>query len=194
MLMHPNSADPRHPRPSLRTVTRAPVVASAVTRLRAIVAVRGAASVEAAMPAESASMIAAVAAVSEAARMRWRNAVVAGVCGMAAHSGLMSVRRQLGIPPLFQPDQDLQRLLVESVGASLTVSLRAAADGQRRADLELNLCGPTTAFRRGRRWDSAFWSLAWCPAKFVFLPWLGHGVGADAAGNAGNLFMTPSLV
>ncbi|MGB3864474.1 MAG: DUF6789 family protein, partial [Xanthobacteraceae bacterium] len=55
--------------------------------------------------------------------LRLRNAAIAGVCGMAAQSGLMAARRLLGILPAFQPYSDLQRLLSEMVGASLAGTL-----------------------------------------------------------------------
>ncbi len=117
--------------------------------------------------------------------MRLRNAVVAGVCGMAAQSGLMSVRRQLGILPSFQPYQDLQRLLVEIVGAPLSYRLSWLLPMVSGALIWSSIFAwayqripAKTALGKGM----LVTLLAWCVTGFVILPWLGHGIFAVRAG------------
>lgn len=49
---------------------------------------------------------------------RFRDAVIAGVCGSSTQSALMASRDSLGILPGFQPYTDIQRLLFELIGGS----------------------------------------------------------------------------
>lgn len=58
-----------------------------------------------------------------AVALRLRNAVIAGLSGMAAQSILMAARHKLDIAPAFQPYDDLQRGLAVWVGATAAPSL-----------------------------------------------------------------------
>lgn len=117
--------------------------------------------------------------------LRLRDAVIAGVCGMAAQSGLMAARRALGILPGFQPYADLQHLLSEIVGPSLAHDL---------AWLLPMVSGALV-------WSSIFaWAYARIPARsalgkgmlvtafawaltgLAIMPALGHGLFAARAG------------
>jgi Na+/proline symporter len=48
----------------------------------------------------------------------WKS-IAAGLCGSAAHSGLMALKSWAGILPSFQPYNDLQTLLTALIGSSV---------------------------------------------------------------------------
>lgn len=117
-----------------------------------------------------------------------RNAVIAGLCGMAAQSILMAARRTLAILPAFQPYDDLQRLLAETAGAAWAPALSWLLPMVSGAVI----------------WSSIFaWAydviparspigkglmvtvLAWLATGLVILPALGHGVFAVRTGAVG---------
>ena len=114
-----------------------------------------------------------------------RNAAIAGVCGMAAQSSLMAMRRLLGILPDFQPYADLQRLVTELVGASLAAGLwwllpvvSGALVWSSIFAWAYDRIPGRTALGKGLL-VTAF---AWCLTGFVIMPMLGHGVFAVRAG------------
>jgi len=72
--------------------------------------------------------------------------LVAGLCGSAAHSGLMFLKNRMGLLASFQPYEDLQRALSQLTGSSVhplipwklqrrgameAAGVRIARDGQR---------------------------------------------------------------
>lgn len=117
--------------------------------------------------------------------LRLRDAVIAGVCGMVAQSGLMALRRMFGILPAFQPYADLQRLLTELVGASLAGGLwwllpmvSGALVWSSIFAWAYDRIPGRTALRKG----AVVTAFAWCLTGFVIMPVLGHGLFAARAG------------
>jgi hypothetical protein len=120
--------------------------------------------------------------------LRLRNAIVAGLCGMAAQSVLMGGRHWLGILPAFQPYDDLQRLLAEAVGAAwaptLSWLLPMASGAVVWSSIfawAYDVIPARTATGKGL----VVTILAWLMTGLVILPALGHGVFAVGAGAGG---------
>lgn len=117
--------------------------------------------------------------------MRLRNAVIAGICGMAAQSGLMAARRMLGILPAFQPYHDLQRLLGGIVGPSLAHDLSWLLPMISGALVWSSIFAWAYAWIPGRSplgKGLLVTLLAWCLTGFAIMPGLGHGVFAIHTG------------
>lgn len=117
--------------------------------------------------------------------MRLRDAAVAGVCGMAAQSGLMAARRLLGILPSFQPYADLQLLLADVIGASLAGSLwwllpmiSGALVWSSIFAWAYDRLPGRTALGKG----VLVTGFAWLLTGLVIMPALGHGLFAARAG------------
>ncbi|MGB3867515.1 MAG: DUF6789 family protein, partial [Xanthobacteraceae bacterium] len=117
--------------------------------------------------------------------LRLRDAAIAGVCGMAAQSGLMAARRLLGILPAFQPYADLQRLLAEAVGASLAGSLAWLLPMVSGALVWSSIFAwayrripARTALGKGM----LVTVFAWALTGLAIMPALGHGLFAERAG------------
>jgi hypothetical protein len=120
--------------------------------------------------------------------LRLRNAILAGLCGMAAQSVLMGGRHWLGILPAFQPYDDLQRLLAEAVGDSLAPTLSWLLPMASGAVVwssifawAYDVIPARTATGKGL----VVTILAWLMTGLVILPALGHGVFAIRAGASG---------
>lgn len=119
---------------------------------------------------------------------RLRNAIVAGLCGMAAQSVLMGGRHWLGILPAFQPYDDLQRLLAAAVGAAWAPTLSwllpmasGAAVWSSVFAWAYDVIPARTAIGKGM----VVTTLAWLATGLVILPALGHGVFATRVGAGG---------
>lgn len=116
---------------------------------------------------------------------RLRNAVIAGVCGMAAQSALMAARRHLDILPAFQPYEDLQKLLANFVGAGWAHSLSWLLPMVSGAVVWSSIFAwayeripAATAIGKGL----LVTGVAWLLTGLVILPAIGHGVFATGAG------------
>ncbi len=113
----------------------------------------------------------------------WRT-TFAGLCGSAAHSGLMFLKSQMGWLPSFQPYHDLQQALSQLVGSSVHPLLPWTLSFLNGSVL-LGLL-----FGRAYHWlpgDSgaakglAFGVLGWMLMGLVFFPLLGRGLFATRA-------------
>lgn len=116
---------------------------------------------------------------------RLRDAVIAGVCGMAAQSGLMALRRIFGIIPAFQPYADLQRLLGETVGPTLAHDLSWLLPMISGALVWSSIFAwayeripARTALGKGLLVTAFAWGLT----GLAIMPALGHGLFAARAG------------
>ncbi|MCO5130747.1 MAG: hypothetical protein M9932_09270 [Xanthobacteraceae bacterium] len=117
--------------------------------------------------------------------MRLRDAAIAGLCGMAAQSGLMAARRALGILPAFQPYADLQRLLSGMVAASLAHDLSWLLPMISGALVWSSIFAwayaripARTALGKG----ALVTVFAWALTGLAIMPALGHGLFAARAG------------
>lgn len=117
-----------------------------------------------------------------------RNAVIAGLCGMAAQSILMAGRRALAILPAFQPYDDLQRLLAETVGAAWAPALSWLLPMVSGAVIwssifawAYDLVPARSPIGKGL----VVTTLAWLATGLVILPALGHGIFAVRVGAGG---------
>jgi hypothetical protein len=114
----------------------------------------------------------------------WRT-TLAGLCGSAAHSGLMLLKSQMGWLASFQPYHDLQQALSQMVGSSVHPLIPWALSFLNGSVLLGFLFG------RAYRWlpgDSGaakglvFGVLGWMVMGLVFFPMLGRGLFATQAG------------
>lgn len=116
---------------------------------------------------------------------RIRRTALAGLCGSAAHSGLMFLKSKAGWLPSFQPYHDLQISLSQLVGSSVPSAVPWALSFLNGSVLLGFLFGH--AYRRlpgesGAAKGLAFGVLGWLLMGLVFFPLLGRGVLATGAG------------
>ena len=113
----------------------------------------------------------------------WRT-TFAGLCGSVAHSGLMLLKSRMGWLPSFQPYDDLQQLLSQLVGGSVSPLIPWALSFLNGSVLLGFLFG------RAYRWlpgdsgaakGSVFGVLGWIAMGLVFFPMLGRGPFATRA-------------
>jgi hypothetical protein len=112
----------------------------------------------------------------------FRDAVVAGLCGMAAQWGLRWARGALGILPSLQPYEDLQRQLAEALGASPPAALQAAMPLLSGALIWSSIFAWAYRWIPGRSALTkgfAVTGFAWLLTGFVLLPLVGKGVFAS---------------
>ena len=114
----------------------------------------------------------------------WRTAL-AGLCGSAAHSGLMLLKSRMGWLPSFQPYHDLQQTLSQLTGSAVNPLVPWALSFLNGAVLLGFLFG--RVYRRlpgesGAAKGLVFGVLGWMAMGLVVFPMLGHGLFATAAG------------
>ena len=114
----------------------------------------------------------------------WRT-TCAGLCGSAAHSGLMLLKSEMGWLPSFQPYHDLQQALSQLAGSSVHPAMPWALSFLNGSVLLGFLFGRAYCWLPG---DSGaakglvFGVLGWMAMGLVFFPMLGRGPFAMGAG------------
>lgn len=114
----------------------------------------------------------------------WKT-LAAGLCGSAAHSGLMLLKSRMGWLPSFQPYDDLQHSLSQMVGSSVHPLIPWALTFLNGSVLLGFLFGRTYRWLPG---DSGaakgfvFGVLGWLAMGLLFFPMLGRGLFATGAG------------
>ena len=114
----------------------------------------------------------------------WKS-LAAGLCGSAAHSGLMFLKSWLGLLPSFHPYEDLQQALGHLVGGSvhpwvpwaLSFANGAVVLGILFGRLYRRLPG-----RSGAAKGFVFGVFGWIVMGLLFFPMLGRGLFAVQAG------------
>lgn len=112
-------------------------------------------------------------------------ALVAGLCGSAAHSCLMFLKSSTGFLPSFQPYADLQRLLSSLVGTSVHPLLTWALSFLNAAVVLGFVFGRIYTVLPGRTGalkGLVFGVLGWIVMGCLFFPLLGRGLFATQAG------------
>ncbi len=114
----------------------------------------------------------------------WK-AIFAGLCGSAAHSGLMLLKSQMGWLASFQPYHDLQQALSQLVGGSVNPLVPWALSFLNGSVLLGFLFGRTYRWLPGEGGAAkgfVFGVLGWMVMGLVFFPMLGRGLFATRAG------------
>ncbi|MGB8399318.1 DUF6789 family protein [Bradyrhizobium sp.] len=114
----------------------------------------------------------------------WK-ALVAGLCGSIAHSGLMVLKYRLGLLQSFQPYEDLQQALSHLVGSSVHPLIPWAFSFLNGSVFLGFLFGRTYRWLPGRSGAAkgcVFGVLGWTLMGLVFFPALGRGLFASQAG------------
>ena len=117
-------------------------------------------------------------------RWTWKG-LVAGLCGSAAHSGLMFLKSRMGLLPSFQPYEDLQNSLSQLVGSPVSPLIPWALSFLNGSILLGFLFGriyPSLPGRSGVGKGFAFGLLGWIIMGVLFFPLLGRGFFASQAG------------
>ena len=118
------------------------------------------------------------------ASRNWRT-LAAGLCGSAAHSGLMFLKSQMGWLPSFQPYQDLQQALSQLTGSSVNPLVPWALSFLNSSVVLGFLFGrvyPLLPGESGTAKGFVFGVLGWIAMGLVFFPMLGRGLFATGAG------------
>ena len=116
---------------------------------------------------------------------RIRRTALAGLCGSAAHSGLMFLKTKAGWLPSFQPYHDLQMALSQLVGSSVHPAVPWVLSFLNGSVLLGFLFGHAYRWLPGDRGAAkglAFGVLGWMLMGLVLFPLLGRGVFATGAG------------
>ena len=111
--------------------------------------------------------------------------LAAGVCGSAAHTGLMSLKSWMGLLPSFHPYEDLQQMLSHLVGGSVHPLVPWALSFLNGAVVLGILFGRTYRLLPGRSGAAkgfVFGVLGWIAMGMLFFPMLGRGLFATQAG------------
>jgi hypothetical protein len=114
----------------------------------------------------------------------WRS-LAAGLCGSAAHSGLMFLKSWLGLLPSFHPYEDLQQALSQLVGSSVHPLVPWALSFLNGAVVLGILFGRIYRLlpgRRGAMKGFVFGVLGWLAMGLLFFPMLDRGLFATQAG------------
>ncbi len=114
----------------------------------------------------------------------WKS-LAAGLCGSAAHSGLMLLKSWAGWLPSFQPYDDLQQALGHLVGGSVHPALPWALSFLNGAVVLGFIFGRIYRLLPGRSGAAkgfAFGLLGWIVMGLLFFPALGRGLFATQAG------------
>jgi hypothetical protein len=121
----------------------------------------------------------------------WKS-LAAGLCGSAAHSGLMFLKSRMGWLPSFNPYEDLQHMLSHLVGGSVHPLVPWALSFLNGAVVLGILFGRTYRWLPGRSGAAkgfVFGVFGWVVMGVLFFPMLGRGLFATGAG----LGMLPAL-
>ncbi len=114
----------------------------------------------------------------------WRS-FAAGLCGSAAHSGLMFLKSWMGWLPSFHPYQDLQAALSELVGRSVHPAIPWAlsfVNGALLLGIVFGRVYRSLPGRSGLAKGFVFGICGWIAMGLVFFPLLGRGLFATEAG------------
>jgi hypothetical protein len=114
----------------------------------------------------------------------WKS-LAAGLCGSAAHSGLMFLKSRMGWLPAFHPYEDLQQALSELVGSSVPPAIPWALSFLNGAVVLGMLFGRTYRLLPGRSGAAkgfVFGVLGWIAMGVLFFPMLGRGLFATRTG------------
>ncbi len=114
----------------------------------------------------------------------WKS-LAAGLCGSAAHSGLMFLKSWMGWLPSFQPYEDLQRMLGQLVGSSVHPLVPWAFSFLNGAVVLGILFGRTYRLLPGGSGAAkgfVFGVLGWIAMGVLFFPMLDQGLFATRAG------------
>jgi len=121
----------------------------------------------------------------------WKS-LAAGLCGSAAHSGLMFLKSRMGWLPSFNPYEDLQHMLSHLVGGSVHPLVPWALSFLNGAVVLGILFGRTYRWLPGRSGAAkgfVFGVFGWVVMGVLFFPMLDRGLFATGAG----LGMLPAL-
>lgn len=121
----------------------------------------------------------------------WKS-LAAGLCGSAAHSGLMFLKSRMGWLPSFNPYEDLQHMLGHLVGGSVHPLVPWALSFLNGAVVLGILFGRTYRWLPGRSGAAkgfVFGVFGWVVMGVLFFPMLDRGPFATGAG----LGMLPAL-
>jgi hypothetical protein len=111
--------------------------------------------------------------------------LVAGLCGSAAHSGLMLLKNRMGLLASFQPYEDLQRALSQLTGSPVHPLIPWALSFLNGSVLLGFLFSRTYRLLPGRSGAAkgfVFGVLGWIVMGVLFFPMLGRGFFANKAG------------
>jgi hypothetical protein len=111
--------------------------------------------------------------------------LVAGLCGSAAHSGLMFLKSSMGWLPTFQPYRDLQHALSELLGNPVHPALPWALsfiNGTLAIGFVFALIYRRLPGRSGAAKGFAMGLIGWMAMGLLFFPLLGRGLFATDAG------------
>jgi Family of unknown function (DUF6789) len=114
----------------------------------------------------------------------WKS-LAAGLCGSAAHSGLMFLKSRMGLLPSFHPYEDLQQRLSELIGSSVHPVIPWALSFLNGAVVLGILFGRTYRLLPGHGGAAkgfVFGVFAWILMGVLFFPMLGLGLFAIQAG------------
>jgi len=114
----------------------------------------------------------------------WKS-LAAGLCGSAAHSGLMFLKSRMGWLPSFHPYEDLQQALSGLVGGSVPPAIPWALSFLNGAVVLGILFGRLYRVLPGRSGAAkgfVFGVFGWIAMGLLFFPVLGRGLFATGAG------------
>lgn len=114
----------------------------------------------------------------------WKS-LAAGLCGSAAHSGLMLLKSQAGLLPSFQPYDDLQQALSVLVGSAVHPAVPWALSFLNGSVVLGFLFGRIYRRLPGRSGAAkgfVFGVFGWIAMGLLFFPALGRGLFATQAG------------
>jgi hypothetical protein len=114
----------------------------------------------------------------------WKS-FAAGLCGSAAHTGLMLLKSRMGWLPSFHPYEDLQQALSQLVGGSVDPLVPWALSFLNGAVVLGMVFGRSYRLLPGRGGAAkgfVFGVLGWIAMGVLFFPMLGRGLFATGAG------------
>ncbi len=114
----------------------------------------------------------------------WKS-FAAGLCGSAAHTGLMLLKSRMGWLPSFHPYEDLQQALSQLVGGSVDPLVPWALSFLNGAVVLGIVFGRSYRLLPGRSGAAkgfVFGVLGWIAMGVLFFPMLGRGLFATGAG------------
>ncbi len=114
----------------------------------------------------------------------WKS-FAAGLCGSAAHTGLMLLKSRMGWLPSFHPYEDLQQALSHLVGGSVDPLVPWALSFLNGAVVLGFVFGRSYRLLPGRSGAAkgfVFGVLSWIAMGVLFFPMLGRGLFASGAG------------
>jgi hypothetical protein len=114
----------------------------------------------------------------------WKS-LAPGLCGSAAHAGLMFLKSRMGWLPSFHPYEDLQQALGEVVGGSVHPLIPWALSFLNGAVVLGIVFGRINRWLPGRSGAAkglVFGVLGWIAMGLLFFPMLGRGLFASRVG------------